>query len=257
VPVVACAVPLLDTSLAVIRRFLNNKPLFAADRDHIHHKLLDKGLSQRQAVLLLYGVSALFGFLSLALLRRTNSTLAFVLVVAGVVMALGIRRLGYHEIDELHMATRRTIQQRKTIANNLAVRRAISSLKTADSLPQICAALDAVCKQSDFENFEIFLEGQNGFQDEAYLAPFRRERGGLRFTCSKQSNVLRPWNVSAGWKVQLDLVSDHHRHGSFTAYRPYDTAAVSIEMNLLVADFRVALANAIERASYLSRCRAA
>ena len=64
-PIVSFGVPLLETSLSVVRRFLSGRPLFGADREHIHHKLLERGLSQRQAVVILYGASALCGLLSL------------------------------------------------------------------------------------------------------------------------------------------------------------------------------------------------
>src|SRR5208283_3547422 len=51
IPLVALGLPILDVALAVTRRFLSGKPLFMGDRDHIHHKLLKRGLSQREVVL--------------------------------------------------------------------------------------------------------------------------------------------------------------------------------------------------------------
>ena len=64
IPVVSFGLPILETLISVIRRFLSGTPLFAADRQHIHHKLLERGLSQRQSVIILYAVSALCGLLS-------------------------------------------------------------------------------------------------------------------------------------------------------------------------------------------------
>src|ERR1700684_1175150 len=60
IPVLSFGFPILDVTLAVSRRFLSGKPLFLGDRDHIHHKLLKLGLSQRGAVLVLYAVTAAF-----------------------------------------------------------------------------------------------------------------------------------------------------------------------------------------------------
>src|SRR5262249_54435252 len=73
IPVVALGLPILDVLMAIVRRFLAGRPLFDADKHHIHHKLLKRGLSQRDTALVLYGVTAAFGFLSLVLLhdRRT------------------------------------------------------------------------------------------------------------------------------------------------------------------------------------------
>jgi len=55
VPVVALGLPIADTLLAFIRRALRGQSPFRPDREHIHHKLLDIGLTHRQAVLALYG----------------------------------------------------------------------------------------------------------------------------------------------------------------------------------------------------------
>lgn len=56
-PAVALGVPIFDTSFAVLRRLLTGRPLMSPDKGHIHHKLLELGLSHRGAVLLLYAVS--------------------------------------------------------------------------------------------------------------------------------------------------------------------------------------------------------
>ena len=64
-PLIAMAMPLLDTSLAIVRRFLRGQPIFSADRGHIHHRLLDLGFTPRRAVLTLYGFCGLAAALSL------------------------------------------------------------------------------------------------------------------------------------------------------------------------------------------------
>lgn len=61
VPVLALGLPIYDTITSIIRRFINKKPVMQGDREHIHHKLLDMGLSQRQAVVVMYFISALLG----------------------------------------------------------------------------------------------------------------------------------------------------------------------------------------------------
>ncbi len=57
VPILAMGVPIFDTLFAMARRFLERRPLFSADRGHIHHRLLDMGITHRRAVLMLYGLS--------------------------------------------------------------------------------------------------------------------------------------------------------------------------------------------------------
>ncbi len=57
VPVLALGVPIFDTSFAIVRRARQRRSIFAADKGHLHHRLLNRGLSQRQAVLVLYSVT--------------------------------------------------------------------------------------------------------------------------------------------------------------------------------------------------------
>jgi len=65
------AYPLLDTAFAVIRRWLKGRPIFTADREHLHHRLLDSGFDQRQAVLMLYALTLIFCLLAILLVRGT------------------------------------------------------------------------------------------------------------------------------------------------------------------------------------------
>ena len=68
-PILVLGVPILDTAFAIVRRLKNGQPAFQADKEHIHHKLLQLGLSQRQTVLLIYLVSIFLGAIALILSR--------------------------------------------------------------------------------------------------------------------------------------------------------------------------------------------
>src|SRR5207244_7624891 len=72
VPLVALAVPITDTALAMARRALAGRSMFHGDREHIHHRLLKLGLSQRQAVLILSCATVLLGAAALALSFSTD-----------------------------------------------------------------------------------------------------------------------------------------------------------------------------------------
>jgi UDP-GlcNAc:undecaprenyl-phosphate GlcNAc-1-phosphate transferase len=100
VPLLALSIPLLDVSLSVLRRFLRNQPIFTGDQRHIHHRLLDRGFSVKQAVWVLY----LFSALAAAMALLCTSPLAgqyqsVVMVLFGVVAWIGIRQLRYSEFD--------------------------------------------------------------------------------------------------------------------------------------------------------------
>jgi len=66
-PIIVLAIPIADTALAVMRRALRGQGLFTGDREHIHHRLLDSGLSHRQAVVALYAISIACGVAAVTL----------------------------------------------------------------------------------------------------------------------------------------------------------------------------------------------
>jgi UDP-GlcNAc:undecaprenyl-phosphate GlcNAc-1-phosphate transferase len=102
VPVIALSVPLLDVSVAVFRRMLRNQPIFGADRAHIHHRLLDRGLTAKRAVLVLYLFAALAAGLALLLIAPQVSRFRnVVLVLLLIAIWLGLRELRYKEFNFL------------------------------------------------------------------------------------------------------------------------------------------------------------
>jgi UDP-GlcNAc:undecaprenyl-phosphate GlcNAc-1-phosphate transferase len=90
-PVLALAVPLLDTGLAVVRRTGGRRSIFTPDRRHLHHLLLARGLNQREAVILLYGVCGLAAAISLLLtvpLQHRAAGLVVVVFCVGSLLAI-------------------------------------------------------------------------------------------------------------------------------------------------------------------------
>lgn len=96
-PVLALSVPLLDVLLSISRRFLRNRPIFQADRGHIHHKLLDRGLSPRAAVLTMYGFCSLVAIMSLLASALHNQFSGLIVVVFCGAACVGVRHLEYAE----------------------------------------------------------------------------------------------------------------------------------------------------------------
>ncbi|MDT0631227.1 MraY family glycosyltransferase [Rubrivirga sp. S365] len=94
VPLLALGFPLLDTSLSMARRVAERRGMFAADRDHIHHRMADR-MSVPKAVAALYLVSAGFGMLAVVA-SSTGGVGVAMTVAAAVALAAGlIVRLGY------------------------------------------------------------------------------------------------------------------------------------------------------------------
>jgi len=99
VPILALGLPILDTTFAIVRRYRGGVPIFKPDKGHLHHRLLDLGFTQRQAVLLMYIISALLGLSAVALTEV--STGIAVLIVVGVVSAVlyGAKKIGIFHMN--------------------------------------------------------------------------------------------------------------------------------------------------------------
>ena len=80
VPVIVLGLPILDTLFAIIRRRINGRPVFQPDKGHLHHRLLAMGLTQKQAVLLMYAVTALLGCVSIVT-AKANFVIGVLLVL--------------------------------------------------------------------------------------------------------------------------------------------------------------------------------
>lgn len=80
VPLLALAVPLFDTIFSFCRRLLRGQSPFHADRGHLHHRLLDMGLSQKQAVAILYSISAILG-LAAVVITTSGELRALILII--------------------------------------------------------------------------------------------------------------------------------------------------------------------------------
>ena len=95
-PVIVLGLPIFDVIFAIVRRVLKAKSLkaiFRADKGHLHHKLVARGFSQKQAVLILYGISAAFGMFAVILLESgLLKALSFLLMVIAAV-AIGYKNL--------------------------------------------------------------------------------------------------------------------------------------------------------------------
>jgi UDP-GlcNAc:undecaprenyl-phosphate GlcNAc-1-phosphate transferase len=247
IPVVSFGLPILETALSIVRRLISGRPIFTADRDHIHHKLLQHGMTHRQVVIVLYGVSAAFAMLSLFLLWPTGSSLGLVLSVLGIGIWIGVQHLGYLEFGELARVAHRTLDQPQIFVNNLAIRRAIEELKVARDYDQVRRVLTAAFGSNDFDSFELKLELHAG-----ELVPFeasdpaaRRAANTFRWSKPGTPKVM---DAFAAWTVALNLLSSaNRRRGILTVHRLYSSRPLQLDINLLTSAFPTALADALDR----------
>jgi len=104
VPILALGVPIFDTTFAIFRRAINKQPIMKADKGHLHHRLLDKGLNQKQVVFIMYGVSIMLG-ISAILISSTNELRGSLIFLFSIFIVIwGANRLGLiHREKSEHM----------------------------------------------------------------------------------------------------------------------------------------------------------
>jgi len=80
VPIIALAIPIMDTAFAIFRRVNKKKNIFQADKEHIHHKLHEIGLSQKNIALICYFITLLFGLIAFGFSFSSKKVLLSILL---------------------------------------------------------------------------------------------------------------------------------------------------------------------------------
>jgi len=157
-PLMALAIPLLDTALAIVRRFLRQQPLFTADRGHIHHRLLDRGLTPRKVALVLYGCCAIGAIASLAAINNSFSGLAIILFC--IVTWLGVQHLGYVEFGT---ARRMFVEGafRRALNSQIALKGFEDRLLQAHSLDDSWSVIETAAREFGFHQVHLRLNGHS------------------------------------------------------------------------------------------------
>jgi len=94
VPVLILGIPIFDTLFAIFRRYINDQPIFEADKEHLHHRLMAIGLSHRQSVLIIYGISSLLGASAVIITYLTTAQAFAVFLGIILLVLIGANRIG-------------------------------------------------------------------------------------------------------------------------------------------------------------------
>lgn len=138
VPILALGLPITDMLMTIARRFLGRRSIFAADRGHIHHRLLDMGLTHRRSVLSLYVLSVAFTVVALIAYFGRSWEVGFALFALTAILVGVVRFVGYFN-------TFTNVGKLENEENSEALRRsvlrALRSLMTARSIETLPAVL--------------------------------------------------------------------------------------------------------------------
>ena len=94
VPFIALGLPIMDTAFAIMRRYTNGRPIFQPDKGHLHHRLLAMGMNQKQAVLLMYAITAALGIAAVLWAEVDGFYAALIIAVIITAVAVGAKKIG-------------------------------------------------------------------------------------------------------------------------------------------------------------------
>ena len=185
VPILALGVPILDTLLVIVRRRARGLPLMAADRSHLHHRLIQLGLPHRHAVLVLYVLGLLFVGLALIASFSTRLSTATTLLLMVVLVFVILHRSRFvNEVMGPHMPRTRRRNRGfhlalKTLRDDIAETSSTESLRgllqgVCRELPIVDASLLLSTTPGEQQDVELRLGPINGQPDAEAVEPFSR-----------------------------------------------------------------------------------
>ncbi|HKQ79089.1 MAG TPA: MraY family glycosyltransferase [Blastocatellia bacterium] len=250
IPLVSFGLPVTEAGLSLARRFVSGKSLFTGDRGHIHHKLLDRGLTQRQAVILLYAVCALFSLFGLMLLNPRRNLAALIFFVLGVGIVFGVQRLGYAEFSELGNQIRQGVtRRRRALAVNAHLRRTSGILAGVNNSGELFDALNSMLEINEFHCLRLEID-ENEQVLESGLARYCRAANGRLTWSWTRSGIEIDLALSSNqyWTLRLPLVAaGGETIGSIAFYRDLSNETPAIDIGHLCGTFQRELSAALVR----------
>lgn len=202
VPLLIMAVPTAEVAISIARRFLRKQRIFDADRNHIHHRLLSLGMTQRKAALVLYGVSALAVTLAVlqTIVHPHIGTMLLVLFAVG--SYFGIRELRYVEFSSA-TAFLFSGEFLRVLRMQICLKDYKDALGRAQTREDFWAAVSDACALAGFryvaleldgERFEWGGDGRMMEQSPKILIPVADE-GKMTFVTATRASASSMWIV--------------------------------------------------------------
>ncbi|MEJ2685453.1 MAG: MraY family glycosyltransferase [Candidatus Sulfobium sp.] len=158
VPLIAFSLPLMDMLYAVLRRYYRGVDLGKADKEHIHHKLLEKGFTKKKALLILYSLNVCIMLLVLLLVRKHTNIDFLGLIVLAFIAVAGLRLLGYLEfLPFIREVFRKHGIGKKRRYYDYVVGRFRNDAARSESPEDLKAHLTRLLSEYNFSSVEVIL----------------------------------------------------------------------------------------------------
>ncbi len=220
IPLMIFALPLLDVSVTTVRRFLAGHPIFHRDEEHLHHRLIKVGLTHRVAVLVLYGVAALFALASLLVINYQNALAPLVALLCGILAWVVVSRMQYPEFAELDSHFRQAVStQRAVLRNQILLRKAAAEMRQMTSLKDAWLECTRVLSALEFDSATCRL---------------RRPSGEFHEWTWHSEDFAAPRGDSALWKISVPIHVNGVPAGTLTMERAIARVPLLFRMSSLL-----------------------
>ncbi len=227
IPIVALGVPIADTILAIIRRVGNGHSPFIADREHIHHKLLQMGLSSRQVTLILYGVCSFLGITALLMTAVNNRVLTLILITLSVMAIGGMKMLGYTtDMIRINTLAKERIQQKKRfLRQQKLAEEVLTDMKTVTDMIALQKAI--------IRYFEILEFDSGGVKSQQAETP--------QFTWNSPRYAAREIPVEEIWRMSIPLLMSCGKYGELLVGKYLNSHTSLCEFTMIAENLKYAV----------------
>jgi UDP-GlcNAc:undecaprenyl-phosphate GlcNAc-1-phosphate transferase len=164
IPLLALGIPLFDTLLSPLRRFMRGKRMFQPDNGHIHHRLVDMGLTTKKTVLLIYILTFFLCIAAVIMVNMRDEQAGLFLIVLGAGAVIFVRKLGYFE----YIASDKIYGWFKDLTDEAGIsreRRSFLSLQIdtsrSENLEELWKNMTLALEMLEFDLAELHLNSKN------------------------------------------------------------------------------------------------
>ena len=226
------AYPLMEVSLSTFRRWLRGKSIAAADRGHIHHRLLARGWPAHYISSMAGLIALLGGAIALSAIEQQHGVLSWLLCLIGVLVGYGIHFCGF--MRQFHPKSIQDDRPHFLIANHFAQMQKIK-LDLAETLDQVLMLVNQTCVEFDVHSYKLTLSGAS--QDAGDFTWNWQRPPALR------SSLLLPAVVLVNTKTSQTgfadrIVSEGGEGWAEWSFEPHVLEEdIDIEYRVLMSDF--------------------
>jgi len=234
VPIIALALPIMDTLMAIIRRWSRGLPMSVPDKLHLHHRLIGMGFSQREAVGVLYGISGILGCAALVMaLAKSVVAFAIACVVIVAIFGVGVYLIGGREFISVPSLVLQALRRRRRRGKAwVRVYHVLARMENVVDLEELWAELEQLLSDLDLDTARVEAVGPGEMRAElSWHRPGAAGEG----------------DMAEGWTARLPLLNGGQVQGSIELGKDTARSPLPEAIADMVDVVRIGLIEALER----------